>query len=80
MSDKISRFRGQPGRSLASLPFNGLGLELADGESRQRLLEVFVKESDDEITSASRQEGGFHPLGEDQHVIVEADMVGTSFE
>ena len=79
MNDKVSWLRDQLGRSLAFLPFDSLGLELTDGESRQRLLEVLVEESEYEIPSAFCQVGGFHPLGQDQHVIVEADVFGASF-
>ena len=80
MYDEISWLRDQLGRSFTLLPINGLRLELTDSEPRQRLLEVVVKESEDEIASACCQFGGFHPLGQDQHVIIEADVFGTSFE
>jgi len=79
MYDEISRLRDQLGRSFSLLSFNCLGLELTDSEPRQRLLEVVVKESEDEISRAYGQVGGFHPLWQNQHVIVEADVFGTSF-
>jgi len=82
MNNEISRLRDQLRRGLALFSFNRLCLELTDGEPRQCLLEVLVKKSEDEITSASRQDGGGFspPLGQNQHIVVEAYVCSTSFK
>lgn len=82
MNDEISRFSDQSYRGLALLFFDGPGLELTDGGFRQRLLEVLIKESDDEITSlACGHVSNFPPaLRQDDQVIIEGNVFATSFE
>lgn len=81
MSDEISRLRNQLRRGLALLSFDGPNLELTDSEFRQCLLEVLVEESDDEIASFACSQASRFPqaLGQDDHVIVEGNVVGPSF-
>lgn len=57
MNDEISYLPNQPRSSLALLVFNGLGLELTNGEFRQRLLEMSVEESQGEVTSLTCNQG-----------------------
>ena len=79
MNDEISWLCDQLRRSF--LFSNGLRLELTNGGVRQRLLEIVVKESENEVTGLVRgQRIDFPPpLGQDNRVICESDVFGASY-